>query len=155
MRKFLLVLVAVAFACVASAQEHKEVFSKLSIGKYGIDSIWPASFSSITGGVWVEIDNAGEGFTVSQIKGTVYREGSPFIKGTAENVYIAKGAGKYVVNGQASLCSGVSLFSILRVLSFDPNVYSVDMSVVVTFDSGRQETLSVEKLPVSALLKLK
>ena len=155
MRRFLLVMVAAAFALVASAQEHKEVFSKLSIGKYGIDSIWPAGFSSVTGAVWVEIDNSADAFTVSQIKGTVYREGSPFVTGTANNVRIAKGKGKYVVNGQASLCSGVSLFSILRVLSFDPNVYSVDMSVVVTFDDGRQEALSVEKLPVSALLKLK
>ena len=70
-------------------------------------------------------------------------------------MYIAKGKKRYVIDGQASLCSGVSLLSILRILSFDPNVYSVDMSVVVTFDSGRQESLSVEKLPVSALLKLK
>ena len=50
-------MVAAAFALVASAQEHKEVFSKLSIGKYGIDSIWPAGFSAVTGAVWVEIDN--------------------------------------------------------------------------------------------------
>ena len=153
MKRFLLIIVAAAIAVSASA--NGGVYSKLSIGDYGIDNIWPAGMTAITGAVWVEIDNSGDAFTVSQIKGTVYREGSPFVTGTANNVRIAKGKGKYVVNGQASLCSGVSLFSILRVLSFDPNVYSVDMSVVVTFDDGRQEALSVEKLPVSALLKLK
>lgn len=155
MRKFLLVILTALLAWAASAQEQKDVFGKLSFGKYGIDNIWPASFSSVTGAVWVEIDNASEGFTVSQIKGTVYREGTRFITGTADNVYIAKGQGKYVVSGKASLCSGVSLLSILRLLSFDPNVYSVDMSIVVTLDSGHQQTMSVEKLPVSALLKLK
>ena len=154
MKRILLVIVAAAVAVAASAQG-KEVFGKLSIGKYGIDSIWPASFSSVTGTVWVEVDNAGEGFTVSAIKGTVYHAGAPFVTGSAGNIYISKGKGRYTITGQASLCPGVSLLSLLKLFSFDPNAYSVDMSVVVTFDSGKSETLSVEKLPVSALLKIK
>lgn len=153
MKKVILVMAAAVMAIAASAQG-KEVFSKLSIGEYGIGSIWPAGFSAVTGSVWVEIDNAGEAFTVSQIRGTVYRDGAPFITGSADNVRVAKGKGKYTIEGKASLCSGVSLFSLLRLISFDPNVYSVDMSVVVAFEDGRQETLSVSKLPVSALLKL-
>lgn len=154
MKKLILIFLAAVVAVSASAGSKGEVFSKLSIGQYGINSIWPSGFSSVTGSVWVEIDNAGEAFTVSEIRGTVYREGAPFVTGTAGDVRISKGKGKYTIDGQASLCSGVSLFSLLRLVSFDPKAYSVDMSVVVTFDGGRKETLSVEKLPVAALLKL-
>ena len=155
MKKFLLIIVAVAMCITASAGEKGEVFSKLKVGNFGIGSIWPSGFSSVSGSVWVELENVGEGFTVSQIKGTVYRDGAPFINGSAKNVYISKGKGKYTISGKASLCSGVSLLSLLRLFSFDPNSYSVDMSVVVTSDSGVSQTLSVEKFPVSALLNVK
>ena len=153
MKRFLLIIVAAAIAVSASA--NGGVYSKLSIGDYGIDNIWPAGMTAITGAVWVEIDNAGEGFKVSQIKGTVYREGQPFITGSANDVHIAKGKGKYTISGQAGLCPNVSILSILRMFLFDPNIYSVDMSVVVTTDSGKTQTLSVERLPVKTLLKIK
>ena len=155
MKKFLLIIVAAAISLAASAGEKGEVFSKLNVEKFGIGSIWPSGLSAVTGSVWVELENGGEGFTVSQIKGTVYRDGAPFVNGSANNVYISKGKGKYTISGKASLCSGVSLLSLLRLFSFDPKAYSVDISVVVTSDSGVSQTLSVEKFPVSALLNVK
>ena len=155
MKKFLLIIVAVAMCIAASAGEKGEVFCKLKVNNFGIGSIWPSGFSSVSGSVWVELENGGEGFTVSQIQGTVYRDGAPFVNGSANNVYISKGKGKYTISGKASLCSGVSLLSLLRLFSFDPNSYSVDISVVVTSDSGVSQTLSVEKFPVSALLNVK
>lgn len=154
MKKFLLIIVAAAISLAASAGEKGEVFSKLNVEKFGIGSIWPSGFSAVTGSVWVELENGGEGFTVSQIKGTVYRDGAPFVTGTAGDLHILKGKGKYTISGKASLCPGVSILSLLRLFSFDPKAYSVDISVVVTSDSGVSQTLSVEKFPVSALLNV-
>lgn len=169
MKKLFCLFLAAAFAVIAAAgvaaqttvkeqnsnSSKAQVFSKLGVGKYGIEKIWPSSFSSVNGAVWVEIDNPVQGFMVSDIHGTVYKDGAPFVKGTANNVYVAKGQGKYTVSGNAFLCSGVSLFSLLRLISFDPKQYSVDITVNVKFDDGTSEVLSVSKLPVTELLKIK
>ena len=150
-RLFIVILASVLVAVQADAQ----TFSKLSVLNYGIESIWPSGFSSVTGSAWAEIDNSGEGFTLKGIKGTVYREGQPFVTGTARDLHIGRGKGRHTLNGTASLCPGVSLFSILRLLSFDPKVYSVDISVTIVMDNGESRNVSLEKFPVSELLKLK
>lgn len=154
---FCLFAAAVVFLIAASdacAQSNAQVFSKLKIRNFQIESIWPTSFSSVSGSVSAEVDNAGSGFSVSDIKGTIYKDGAPFVYGNINDVYIVKGHGKYKLSGNATLCSGVSLFSLLKLLSFDPKSYSVDASVKVKFENGKTETLSVTRLPVSEFLKM-
>lgn len=81
--KQLFTLIVVTLFSVAAGDECLAQFSKLSIGDYSIESIWPENFSSVRGEVSLEVTNAGEAFTVSELTGTVYKEGVAFVTGRA------------------------------------------------------------------------
>lgn len=153
--KKLISLLSILFLSICLSFEGKAQFSKLSVGDYGIQSVVPTSMSSVRGAVWAEVDNATEGFMVTGIKATVYNNGSPYVTGAAKDVYVAPGEQKVVVSGEASLCPGVGIWSVLKVLFFDPEDYSVDLSMTITLDSGASRTVAKKNLPVKALLKLK
>ena len=152
--KKLLVLFVVLSMVLVSSECHAQ-FSRLSMGKYGISSISPESFRSVNGSVWLEVTNPDEGFTLTNITGMVYKNGVPFVKGRAADVYISSGSGKRTFGGNASLCDGISLWSVLSLLAFDPDDYTVDISMKVTLDSGSSRVVAKSKVPVSTLLKLK
>ena len=153
--KKLFTLMVVAALAVAAGDECFAQFSKLSIGKYSIESIRPEGFSAVGGSVMLEVTNAGEGFTVSEITGTVYKEGSPFVTGKASNFHVSPGSQKLVISGRASLCQGASLWSVLGLLFFDPEDYSVDIRLKVTTASGEVRVIEQKKLPVTVLLKIR
>lgn len=148
-----LIIAAILFltsAFVANAQ-----FSRLSIGKYGIQSVSPDGFSAVNGAVWLEVANPGETFTVSDIKGTVYKDGSPFVKGTAPGFTVLNGSSKVTVSGHAGLCEGVSLWSLFSLVVFEPEDYTVDISMKITTSSGKTRVAQKKGMPLKALLKLK
>lgn len=153
--KKLFTLFVVAALWAAVGDECFAQFSKISIGKYSIESIRPENFSSVKGSVSLEVTNAGEGFTVSEITGTVYKEGTPFVKGQASNFHVASGSQQLVIAGCASLCQGASLWSVLGLLFFDPADYAVDIRLKVTTASGEVRVLEKKTLPVEVLLKLR
>lgn len=153
--KRLFVMFAMALLAVLASDRCHAQFSKLSIGDYGIKSISPESFRSVNGAVWIDVTNPEQGFTLSDISGVVYKNNSPFVRGTASNVHISKGSERVVISGNASLASGVSLWTVLSVLSFDPEDYSVDIIMRVTLDSGQSRMVAKYKVPLTTLLKLR
>lgn len=153
MKKFLMIFLTAAAMIAFSSESHAQ-FSKLSFDGYGVKSISPESFTSVNGAVWINVTNPMEGFTVSEIKGMVYKHGSPFITGWANDFHVINGTRKTVISGNASLCPGVSLWLVLALLFFDPDDYSVDMSMRITLDSGATRTVEKKNMPVRALLKL-
>ena len=153
--KKLFILLVLAALSVALADECFAQFSNISIGKYSIESIRPEGFSSVKGSVMLEVANAGEGFTVSDISGTVYKEGMPFVTGQASNFRVAQDSQRLVVSGRASLCQGASLWTVLGLLFFDPEDYAVDIRLKVTTDSGAVRVIEKKRLPVEVLLKIR
>lgn len=153
MKRLFTVLVLCIFACVSSDLCHAQ-FSKLSFGKYGVSSIRPESLRSVRGAVWIDVTNPMVGFTVSEIQGTVYKNGVAFVSGSASDVYIASGTARATISGRAALSSNASLWDVLALIAFDPEDYSVDLSVRITLDTGETRVASKKKMPVSALLKL-
>ena len=150
-------LVALFIVCVvafASSQVCHAQFSKLSFGKYGVSSIRPESFRAVRGAVWLDVNNSMEGFRISEIHGMVYKNGVPFVSGAASDVYVPSGSSRVTVNGRAALCDGASLWDVLALIAFDPDEYSVDLSVRITLDSGHTRVVSKSRMPVAALLKL-
>ena len=141
--------VALAVSDICHAQ-----FSKLSFGKYGVSSIRPESFRAVRGAVWLDVNNSMEGFTISEIRGVVYKNGVPFVSGTAGDVYIPSGSARATVSGRAVLCDNASLWDVLALIAFDPDEYSLDLSVRITLDSGQTRVVSKPHMPVAALLKL-
>lgn len=152
--KRLCALLAVCVVAMAASETCHAQFSKLSFGKYGISSIRPESLRSVRGAVWIDVTNPMEGFTVSEIKGTVYKKGVPFVYGSASDVYITSGSARADISGRASLSETASLWDVLALIVFDPNDYSVDLSVRITLDSGATRVVSKKNMPVAALLKL-
>ena len=150
-RSFIVTLLLTLMSAVnANAQ-----FSRLSIGKYGIQSVSPEGFSAVNGAVWLEVANPGETFTVSDIKGTVYKDGSPFVKGTAPGFTVLNGRSKVTVSGHAGLCEGVSLWSLFSLVVFEPEDYTVDISMKITTSSGKTRVAQKKGMPLKAPLKLK
>lgn len=151
----LLVLLAVSLVAVLASDSCHAQFSRLSIGDYGIKSISPESFRSVSGAVWLEVTNPDQGFRLSDISGVVYKDGAPFVRGRASDVRVSKGIQKLVIDGKASLEGGVSLWTVLSVLSFNPEDYSVDIIMRVTLDSGESRMIAKYKVPLTTLLKLR
>lgn len=153
MKRFFAVLL-VCVVAFASAEVCHAQFSKLSFGKYGVSSIRPEGLRAVRGSVWLDVTNPVEGFTLSQIKGTVYKNGVPFIHGSASDVRIPYGSARASISGRASLSESASLWDVLALIAFDPEDYSVDLSVRITLDSGSTRVVTKRKMPVPALLKL-
>lgn len=153
MKRFFTVLFLSAVLMLAAGECHAQ-FSKLSFGKYGISSIRPESFSAVNGAVWLDVTNPMEGFTVSDVRGTVYKRGVPFISGSTDRFHVSSGTERCTIRGRASLCEGVSLWTVLGLLYFDPADYSVDLTVRITLDSGATRMVTKKNMPVTALLKL-
>lgn len=153
MKRFFAVLVlcvlSLALSEVASAQ-----FNKLSFGKYGVSSIRPESLRAVRGAVWLDVTNPMEGFKVSEITGTVYKHGVPFVYGSASSFHVPLGTSRVSVSGRASLSPSASLWDVLALIVFDPEDYSVDLSVRITLDSGATRVVSKKGMPVRELLKL-
>lgn len=150
--KSLLISILLTLVSIFSASAQ---FSRLSIGKYGIQSVSPEGFSAVNGAVWLEVANPGETFTVSDIKGTVYKDGSPFVKGTAPGFTVLNGSSKVTVSGHAGLCEGVSLWSLFSLVVFEPEDYTVDILMKITTSSGKTRVAQKKGMPLKALLKLK
>ena len=144
----------VCFVAFAASEACHAQFSKLSFGKYGVSSIRPESLRAVRGAVWLDVTNSMEGFRISEIHGMVYKNGVPFVSGAASDVYVPSGSSRVTVNGRAALCDGASLWDVLALIAFDPDEYSVDLSVRITLDSGHTRVVSKSRMPVAALLKL-
>ena len=153
MKRLLILLLLAAMSVLLSADCHAQ-FSRLSFGKYGVSSIRPESFRAVKGAVWLEVTNPMEGFTLSEITGMVYKNGTPFITGRADDFYVSSGSSKCNISGRAALCDGVSLWAVLALIVFDSDDYSIDLSVRITMDSGATRVVSKKNFPVRELLKL-
>lgn len=153
MKRLVCIIVFLTVALL-SADGLRAQFSRLSFGKYGISSISPEGFTAVNGSVWLDVTNPDVGFRLTEIHGTVYKKGTPFVAGKAADVYISAGTGRRTFSGRAQLCSGVSLWNVLSSIAFDPDDYSVDISMRVTLDTGETRVVSQSRLPLRVLLKL-
>lgn len=153
MRRFCAALV-LCFVALLSSEVASAQFSKLSFGKYGVSSIRPESLRAVHGAVWLDVTNPMEGFTVSEITGIVYKHESPFVYGSASSFHVPLGTSRVSVRGRASLSDTASLWDVLALIVFDPEDYSVDLSVRITLDSGATRVVSKKNMPVRELLKL-
>lgn len=153
-RKYAVLIIAVITLLLAPVRAEAQ-FSRLSFGKYGIESIGLESFTSVKGAVWLNVTNPEEGFTVSDVSGTVYKKGTPFLTGSTDSFSVPKGTEKCVISGRAGLCPGVSLWTVLSLIYFVPENYSVDISLKITMESGKSRVVTKKGLPVTTLLKLK
>ena len=84
--KLIILLAALLFAAApASAQ-----LSKLSFENYRLVKIVPLSLEKAKGTFAFDVVNSGEPFTMSNISGTVYRNGKQLVSGMTPNINVPK-----------------------------------------------------------------
>lgn len=125
----------------------------LHFGSYRITSILPRSFRSVDGELQVECSNRGQAFVMSDIEGVVYKLGRPFVSGHAGPVTVGKGKTTVVVDGNATLCEGISLWDVLECLAFNASDYTIDVSMTITMADGRSRHFSRKGMSVAAILR--
>ena len=137
-------------AGTASAQH----FDGLAVkGSYKINSLWPESFSAITGSVTVKMSNTGEQRLYKDVRAVLYRNGSAFLDGTCNDIVVAKGDSEVMITGRASLC-GVSIFTVLgSALLTDLTAYTADLYFTDVAPDGTATPVERKGVPLSNYLK--
>ena len=142
------VMLLVPVAVPARAQ-----LSNLHFGGYSISSVRPQSFSSVSGSVKVTVTNDASSFVMKNISGKVYRQGTPLVQGHADDIFVPRGLSEIAVKGEASLCEGVGIMSILSCLfGFDINEYTADVSMTIVDNQGHTRHFSEKGMSVAAVL---
>lgn len=131
MKRFFLFALFIALGMLQT-QEAAGQRSSLTFGKYKIEGIRITSMRTAEGSVSVVTTNSDKTFTMSEISGTVNKKGRPFVSGTARPVTVPSGTTKVVVNGDATLCDGVTLMDVLGCIAFRPSDYTVDVHMKIS-----------------------
>ena len=151
--KKLILLVVVSIIASISADECKAQYDYLKFGDFGVTSVSPLSFTSVSGSVWVDVQNPQVGFSVTEVYGKLYCNGVALIEGKADDYYVPNGNGRITLTGTASLCPGASIFDVLGLIFFDPEQYTVDIRAIITDDGAAPVIKEVKNIPVLTLLK--
>ncbi len=147
MKRLYILLVAVLACVVMNAQTSP--FAGLKIVNYKITSVWPESFREVRGSVDVTMDNTHTQRVASNIRANVYRNGNAFVSGICSDVTFLKGQNKYTLNGMVKLADGISVWNAIgAAFTFDPNEYIVEITMMMTHEDGRTETI-VRKVPAT------
>lgn len=150
MKRLIYIITVLAFALLSS-QNASAQLSKLHFGNYKITSISPRSFRSVAGSGTVVVRNDVNSFTMSNIKGVVYKNDVPFVQGSTSNITVPAGISTVSVSGLASLCPGIGLMDVISCIFFNAEDYTIDISMTVTTDEGERE-VALEKISVAAIL---
>ncbi|MBQ0126564.1 MAG: hypothetical protein KBS80_01070 [Bacteroidales bacterium] len=152
MRRFVIAIVAAILILFTGENLAYAQLSKLHFKGYKITRIAPTSLRSVRGTAEFNCINDSLGFTMSNIKGTVYKKGVAFISGSADPVSVPSGSSAVTVNGKASLCDGIGLWDVLQCIAFKAEDYSIDVSMTVVNSKGNRREYSKMGMSVSALL---
>lgn len=153
MMKRIAVLI-VALFLAAAPQAWGQMLGKLHFNGYRITKVMPTSTRSLTGTMEIDCVNDTLGFTMSNISGTVYKGGKPFLRGDISPIKVPHGSSKVVVNCRyAALAENISLLDVLRNLSFRPQDYTVDVSTTIIDTKGNRRNVAKQGVNAAQLLR--
>jgi hypothetical protein len=153
MYKRLIVFILAVILGMTWSDDCKAQYDYLKFGDFGVTAISPVNFTSVRGEVWVDVENPQAGFSVTEVYGRLYCDGRALIEGKADDYYVPNGNGRLILTGVASLCPGVSIFDVLGLIFFDPQMYTVDIKAIITDDGAAPVVKEVKNIPVLTLLK--
>jgi len=148
--KILLIVMTTIF--VVGVETASAQMSDLKFGKYGVEKIRLKSLRSGKGLAWVMTENSGKSFYMSDIKGTVYKNGKPFVTGKCKPVKVVAGNSKVEVDGEAEFCDGVSFTEVLKCIKLDPKEYKIDVSMTI-FNADTIREVKKTGIELGRLLK--
>lgn len=151
MKKLFTFIFSAVLVMMFSAPAYAQKSLGLSINSYNITSIRPQSFRSVNGAVSVSLNSA-TSFRMTDITGIVYKNGRPFVQGSASDLSISRGSSTVTVNGTATLCNGIGLLDVLRCISFNPSEYVIDVSLNLHLEDGSIVPIVKKGVPLSSLM---
>ncbi|MCF0175726.1 MAG: hypothetical protein HUJ94_02700 [Bacteroidales bacterium] len=126
----------------------------IKITSVEVEKVVPHGLKSADAVLLVGIDNPMFGFSVTDIKARIYRLGQPFADVVAEPITVGGHASAtYQIKGTATICEGVSIFSVLGAAGFNPSEYTVDVSARPQLRNGLGKTVTRTGLSVAELMK--
>lgn len=153
MKKFTLAILTALLLLLAGESEACAQLKGLHFKGYRITKVLPTSTRSVTGAMEIDCVNDGLPFTMSNISGTVYKEGKAFMRGDISPIKVPHGASKVVVDCHyAALADGVGLMDLLRCLQFRPDDYTVDVSTTVIDQKGQRRNVAKQGVSVAKLI---
>lgn len=151
MKRILYILTIAVLSLLATPARAQ--LSRLHFGGYSISSIRPQSFSAVSGSGVVTVTNDTISFSMKNIKGVVYKLGTPLVQGHAEDTFVPRGKSDVHVQGVASLCDGVGIWTLLGCLiGFDINEYTADVSMTVVDEAGNTRQFTESNMSIAAIL---
>ena len=152
MKKFL-ALIVVAVMSLAFSVDSSAQLSRLHFKSYKIASINPLSTRSCDGAVQLSLRNDTTAFTMSRISGVAYKNGRPFVKGSAKDVSIPAGNVTTTVSGNVTLCDGITIWTVLGCLfGFNASDYTIDINMTIRMSTGEVRDFSKQGMSVAAVL---
>ena len=152
MGRYLKSVIAIMVLLVVCVEPASGQMSKLKFGKYGLEKIRIKTRKSGTGQAWVMTDNADKTFVMSDIKGTIYKNGKPFVSGSCDPVKVPAGSSKVVVDGKAEFCEGVSFMDVLKCVNLNVEEYTFDISMTI-FNADTIREFKKSGIELKRLLK--
>ena len=154
MKRTVAIFAALLVMLVTAPGAAAQILSNLHFNGYRITKVMPTSTRSVTGAMEIECQNDSLGFTMSNISGTVYKDGKPFLRGDLSPIKVPHGSSKVVVNCRyAALAENISLLDVLRNLSFRPQDYTVDVATTIIDTKGNRRNVAKQGVNAAQLLR--
>lgn len=148
-RKSSFILILLAAVCLAACGK----ISEISVTSCKLVSLSPSGLRAADGVIAIGIHNPSMTFSITDMQGRLYHKGKAVADFSAEDFSVEKHSDEiYNVKGHASLVEGVSLFSLLSLVT-DRNLedYTVDVSAKVKA-KGLHKKYKESNIPLSSLV---
>lgn len=153
MRTKILFLALLTAALFPAFEAFGQQFEGLNVQRYSFVRLRPVGLRSLAGTVEFTLDNTGEARSFHNLRGVAFKDGVAFMEGWCEDVLFERGVHTYRVSGKVRLAEGISFFTAIRAaLSFHPENYTLNFSVTLGHEDGREENILRRDLPVTHFL---
>ena len=146
--KLIILLAALLLAAApASAQ-----LTKLRFVNYKLVKMVPVSLEKVKGTFAFDVVNDTTAFTMSNISGTVYKNGKQLVSGMTPNINVPKGKSSFTIEGLANLSGNTNIMQVMQCIFFKPEEYTIDVSLTVTDSKGKRKEIVELGMSVADLL---
>lgn len=148
-----LIIIVAILELLAGEFQAAAQFSRLHFGGYRIVKLAPTSTRSVTGAMELDCTNDTTGFTMSNISGTIYKNGKPFLRGDLSPIKVPHGNTKVLIDCHyAALAEGIGIMDVIKSISFRPQDYTVDISATVIDSKGKKKNVAKQGVGLTELM---
>lgn len=147
-----LVLTAALFT---SCSRLKERVENVKVTDVALHSFSPEGMRAASAVLDLKIDNPAIQFTVSDLSGTVYRDGVEFATYSAEPLTVkGRRSGVYQLSCSGKLSAGVSLLDVMGLAATrNFNGFTTSVKAKVSTKAGLSKTVSKDNISIADLVK--